>query len=883
MTDPMAMGVFATTIQNKNYSHVLEDGNKEDWAGIAHRVIPTVMKSVRAPKAMVEEMEELARLRKFVPGGRYLYATGNPYHQTQNCVLLRADDSREGWAECTHKHMMALMSGAGTGCDYSDVRAKNSLIRKTGGTATGPIALMQINNEAGRHIRQGGNRRAAEWAGLSWRHADIFDFIHIKDWSPEIRAAKAKDYNFPAPLDGTNISVLLDDEFFAAYHDASNDLHEHAQKAYWETVAQMKRTGEPGFSIDCGKNAGETLRNAPICTGTAVLTSQGYQDVLELVDRPVTVWTGKQWAQNVIFKKTSDGADVVRVSFTGGRELRCDRTHPFLVERYDGAGTRRRLVSVDRVPAAELKEGDILHVSLPEVSRCKELEAEAYTLGYVYGDGSFGNGGNNAEITFCTDESKKCADVVRKSAWLSSVTEVDGRGYTRAYFKTDRKRWGGRSKDVFPVELYAATTGEIASFVAGLFDADGNWEPTQKRIRLCSRHEGFLRGVARLLEQIGILAGVSKNGNSTYGKSQVYQLVVMGDYAQRFAHLIPGQRIKPDLLGYTAYRRSTIKVQAVEEDGVEAVYCADVKVEEHSFQAEGVIISNCTEITSSDDSDICNLGSINMARIESLEEFKRVLELGVAFLVAGTVYSDLPFPAVDKARTKNRRLGLGLMGLHEWLLKHGKRYGADSELEEYLKIYATATKVAAKWAKEWKLSRPVKTRAIAPNGTIGIVAETTTGIEPIFCVAYKRRYLKDDVLHYQYVIDPTAKRLIESGIDPDAIEDAYTLAEDVERRVAFQAWVQGYVDHAISSTINLPAWGTPLNDEGTLKPFGEMLIKYLPQLRGITCYPDGSRGGQPLTRVKYATACKHEGQEFSEVVIEQADACEITKAGSCGA
>src|SRR5208282_4823934 len=163
----------------------------------------------------------------------------------------------------------------------------------------------------------------------------------------------------------------------------------------------------------------------------------------------------------------------------------------------------------------------------------------------------------------------------------------------------------------------------------------------------------------------------------------------------------------------------------------------------------------CTELTSGDDSDICNLGSINMARITSLENMKAVLECAIPFLLAGTVYSDVPYAKVDQIRTKNRRLGLGLMGIHEWLLKKGLRYEPNDELEKYLKIYAQSGDYAKHYAKEWDLSVPVKTRAIAPTGTIGIVGETTTGVEPIFCVAYKRRYAKGDVWNYQYVLDPT--------------------------------------------------------------------------------------------------------------------------------
>ncbi len=118
----------------------------------------------------------------------------------------------------------------------------------------------------------------------------------------------------------------------------------------------------------------------------------------------------------------------------------------------------------------------------------------------------------------------------------------------------------------------------------------------------------------------------------------------------------------------------------------------------------------------------------------------------------------------------------------------------------------------------------------------------------------------------------------EYGQNPDDLEDAMTLAADPERRVAFQAFVQESVDHGISSTINLPPWGSPGNCEDTVKPMGEMLLKYLPRLRGITMYPDGARGGQPLERCSYTEAAAREG----EVVTEQVDVCDL-RGGSCGA
>ncbi len=255
---------------------------------------------------------------------------------------------------------------------------------------------------------------------------------------------------------------------------------------------------------------------------------------------------------------------------------------------------------------------------------------------------------------------------------------------------------------------------------------------------------------------------------------------------------------------------------------------------------------------------------------------QEAVETGVRFLLAGTVYSDVPYSKIDSVRTKNRRLGLGLMGIHDWLLAKGKPYGPDAELEEYLKIYSKSTQIAESIASTYDLSPPVKTRAIAPTGTISIVTGCTSGMEPIFCVAYKRRYLKGNTVNYEYVIDPGAKRLIDSGVDPDHIEDAYSITPD--RRIAFQAWLQKHVDHGISSTINLPAWGSEANNDSKVEEFGSMLMSYLPQLRGITAYPDGARGGQPLTTVKYSTAIKHLGEVFEEA----GDVCELTKGGTCG-
>lgn len=315
------------------------------------------------------------------------------------------------------------------------------------------------------------------------------------------------------------------------------------------------------------------------------------------------------------------------------------------------------------------------------------------------------------------------------------------------------------------------------------------------------------------------------------------------------------------------------------ENLTQALQTAEPGFSFNFYNQENETLRNaCTEVVSEDDSDVCNLGSINMGAIETLEEFKQIVSIAAKFLVCGTIRADLPYQKVHTVREKNRRLGLGLMGMHEWLLKRGYGYSVVPEMKQWLQVYKTESERSAnEHSDRLYLSRPVAYRAIAPTGTIGILAGTTTGIEPLFAVAYKRRYLVNkDEWKFEYVVDSTADHLIKTyGLDPNKIDSASSMAKNYEQRIAFQADVQDYVDMAISSTINLPPWGSEFNNEDTVLPFAKVLAKYAPRLRGFTCYPDGARGGQPITEVPYSEAITKKGVVFDE----NEERC---KSGICG-
>jgi ribonucleoside-diphosphate reductase alpha chain len=293
-----------------------------------------------------------------------------------------------------------------------------------------------------------------------------------------------------------------------------------------------------------------------------------------------------------------------------------------------------------------------------------------------------------------------------------------------------------------------------------------------------------------------------------------------------------------------------------------------------------MITNACGEYRSDKDSSTCNLVAVNWARISDLATFKRCVEMASVLAVAGNKYTYYPTEKMAQVVEEDNDIGVGAMGLAEWFVKRGYKYGEESEeLKAWLSVYASNIELVTPFCNKHHLPIPKRGRAIAPTGSISIISETSGGCEPIFCTSYKRKVLKGGTtLMSEYVIDPVAKRLIEQGASPESIEDAYNVP--YERRLAFQALLQDHVDMAISSTLNLPRWGSEANNENTVEEFKRVVRRYLPRLRGITAFPDGSRGmAQPLTPVAYKTALKYAGQGLVEDSVQICD----LRGGSCGA
>lgn len=840
---------FAQDIYKQKYSL----NQQETWAETCQRVVTSVCGQLISPGDQ-EIILNLMIERKFIPGGRYLYSAGRPFHQVNNCFLFRAEDSREGWANAMYKATSALMTGGGIGFDYSALRPEGALVRRTGGTSTGPIALMKMINEAGRQIMQGGQRRSAIYASLNWKHGDIQKFLDIKNHSPELRALKEKDFNFELPMELTNVSVNYDTEFFIAMENKKHEFHEHAKNIYLKNCLQAFSTAEPGFSFNFRKD-NETLRNACVTGETEVLTSDGYREIKDLVGGVAEVWNGFEWSE-VEPKITGKDQAIVTVTLSDGRVLNCTEYHDFhIAEGYTGRSNKVKAINLE--PGMKL-----IKSNFPVIEHGPELR-HAYTQGFVAAEGM---------------ELNRTVNVYNPKKMCISRLE----GIKIQAYEENNKRTRIILNEVPVSKSFVPHGYNLKSkldWLAGLFDGDGT-ELKEGGLQLASVNKKFLFDVQKLLTTVGVQSKVvpgnmagkrmmpdGKGGNKEFdcletnriciGAVQMQQLKSLGMKCERMSFNKEPQRDASQF----------VTIVDVTEAGVaETVYCF-TEPKRNLGVFNGVLTGQCTEVTSEDDSDKCNLGTVWINRIKDVKELRKTVKYSTLFLLCGGIYSDVPNEIIREVGNKNNRIGLGLGGMHEWLMTRGQDYECTPELHKWLAIYEEESNAAAFiYARTLGVAVPKGIRAIAPNGTIGIIAETTTGIEPLFCKAYLRRYFKEGKWLAQYVVDGAVRRLLDSGVSIDKIKDSYDL--DFKQRVKFQADVQNYVDMAISSTCNLPAWGSEKNNESTVEANAEILLKYAKRLRGFTCYPDGCRGGQPLSSVSLEEALSKEGTVFEEKEIE---------------
>ncbi len=335
--------------------------------------------------------------------------------------------------------------------------------------------------------------------------------------------------------------------------------------------------------------------------------------------------------------------------------------------------------------------------------------------------------------------------------------------------------------------------------------------------------------------------------------------------------LKPGDKIKMNRERFAA------SVEEVVPDGIEKVY--DVQIPGiNAFDANGFVVHNCGEQPLLP-YDSCNLGSINVSKfVENgdgeidWERLREVIWISVRFLDDVIDVNRYPLPEIEKMTRANRKIGLGIMGFAELLIKLGIAYDSKDALSLGEKLMQFITNEARRcstqlglergsfsnfelsvWNSKYEAMRNATVTTIAPTGTISIIAGCSSGIEPIFAVAFVRNVMggmleinklfeeiaKGRVFYSKDLITEIAKCGSVQDIDgvPGDVKRTFVTALDIspEWHVRMQAAFQKYTDNAVSKTVNLPSDAT----WGDVKKV--FLLAYKLKCKGITVYRYGSK------------------------------------------
>lgn len=797
----------------------------------------------------------------------------------------------------------------------------------------------------------------ADWHPDVWRFIDIKKTAGmVENANISLRISDA--FMEAVKADGTWDLIFPDTEDPAYDREWQGDLQAwkaggHGVVVYetvearklWQAITDSAwQCAEPGvvFSDRHEQDSNSWYFNPLVCTNpcvtgdTLIHTDRGLRRAEELwasQDAPMVLTDGRFGLTREFTGASSvfrtGFKPVVRVRTEEGYELRVTADH--------------RLYSEERgwVAAGDLRPTEALRLTnrgggFGSVGSLQE----GHVLGWLVGDGHIS--GERAVLSFYGEERRELA-----TALATAVNQVIRPGRTRSYapvgvvdlpargaatIASARLREFALARGVatpsrprVPEAVWTGSHDMQSGFLQALFEADGYVESgrtSRPGIRLSAASRELLVDVQRLLLNFGILARVqrerlSRNMDLAPGHRTVrlhvrvprHQLVISGASVRRFAARIGflGERKRQTLADYIAsftrgpYReRFLAHVESVADDGAEWVYDL-TEPTTHSFVANGLVVHNCAE-QPLPAWGVCTLGHVNLARMVAddgrdvdWERLGRTVRRGVRFLddvVDATPYF---FDQNRDNQKRERRVGLGTLGLAELMIRLGHRYG-DPDSEPFLQhlfsfirdeAYLASVELAAEKepfpafdAEKYLQSgfcqrlpqgireqiashgiRNVTLLTQAPTGTVGTMVNTSTGIEPFFSF----KFFRQSRLGFDEQWVPLAQEWLAANPGqelPECFVSAMNLAP--EEHVRVQAVIQRYTDSSISKTANAPK-------DYSKEQTGELyLLAYETGCKGMTIYRDGSRYEQVL----------HDASSSETVPRSAADAIEPTPGAS---
>ena len=828
-----------------------------------------------------------------------------------------------------------------TGFSGARIRPRGAIVAATGGVASGPVSLLfQTVNDTTEQIKQGSTRRGANMGVLPIWHPDILHFMRYK-----IRDGELKNFN---------ISIAMTDKFMGRVQENPNAPHicrfgdkryyltddgeSHlwkegdpiddkavTRKQIWdEIVKNAHANGDPGiFFIDTVNRTNAALIDSmneqdlnyiespnPCQPSWAPLLTKNGIRTLGEVDVGSTIWSGRRWTK--ISEKVQ----------TGTKPVYAFRTR---AGTFYGTENHRIISEGKKVEVGKAETIDINQRLLDTDEFCEKIVLELLAVdimdGLVFGDGTVHKASGDLIILLVGKKDQDWLDSevshlfkqdrsgITEEAWEAATT-LKVHEVPRTY---DRK---------VPDRFRKGKVRKVRGFLRGLYSANGSI--VDNRITLKASSFRVIEAVQEMLSSIGIRSYYTVNrAHEVEFSNGIYECKISYDL-----NITRDRKIFRDLIGFIQKDKQTrlddacliessllnIKMtyEIVEKEymGEEPVFSITVEDEEHTYWTGGLLVSNCGEQPLCP-YDACCLGSLNLSNFVKFDDENKVMvtdwdrlkvrtKQSVRFLNGVLDVNYYPIPQIREITTQNRKIGAGVMGWADMLIKLGIPYSSErafklgEEIAAFIETvawqesfeiadergeYPGFSKFDGSWARvneqfaylvEKHGHGPANMciTCIAPTGTISMIAGVSSGIEPNFAWAFVQRRIDSETAQIHPLVEEVLGKDLCFEMRIEAAQEfpkniskqvgwmnrkliplmkskgpQFEVASDIPVRVHLehQASWQRHVTDGISKTISLAR-------DATLEDVEEAYIwAWKNGLKGITVYREGSRKGEVLS------------------------------------